>query len=66
MLFISAIQWKCSYPFRKYDCGLLRLFLPYPERHSFRINIVAKQGSFVLPGAHLFYSYKAVNGWALL
>ena len=66
MLFISAIQWKCSYPFRKYDCGLLWLFLPFQGKNSVWINIVVKQDSFVLTGAHLFYSYKAVNGWALL
>lgn len=66
MLFTSVIQWKCSYPFRKYDCGLLRLFLPFQGKNSVWINIVVKQDSFVLTGAHLFYSYKAVNGWALL
>ena len=66
MLFTGSDQWKCSYPFRKYDCGLLQLFLPFQEKNSVWINIVVKQGRFALPGAHLFYSCKAVNGWALL
>lgn len=65
MSLANSIRWECSYLFCKHDCGLLRLFLPFYE-HSFGINIVVKQGSLVLLGAHLFYRHKAVSRWALL
>lgn len=66
MSFTDSIRRKCGYPFCKHDCGLPWQFLPFRVEYSFWINIVVKQGSFVLMSARLFYSYKAVSRWALL